>query len=64
MSEWIEWKGGPRPVKKGTRVSVKFRLAPGEQENRAYQFDIPECLHWRHHGDGADIIAYRIEERP
>jgi hypothetical protein len=61
-SEWVEWGGGVRPVKKGTRVSIKFRLASGEQQNRVDQFDCPECLYWGHHGDGADIIAYRIEE--
>lgn len=55
-ADWIEWKGGKRPVPSGATVDVKYRdglvLENQSAADRA----------WRHSPINAqfDIIAYRV----
>jgi hypothetical protein len=61
MGDWIEWKGGERPVDDMAEVVVKFRSG---QECAA----VAGGMWWRHLFDsesgsgGGDIIAYRLAE--
>lgn len=53
MSEWIEWKGGERPVEDNVRVEVLHRDGDVSSET-AIEYD------WDHANYEGDIIAYRI----
>jgi len=53
MSEWIEWKGGPRPHDPRTEVEVQFRS--GRQEKGLSAF-----CRWWHEGDAEDICWFRV----
>lgn len=55
MSEWIEWKGGDRPVLRKLLVEVRYRN--GYKEPAPIQAD---QLNWDNDRDPDDIIAYRI----
>ena len=50
----IKWNGGECPVPPNTRVKVKFRDGDSQSVHPAY------AHYWRHDGDGADIVEYRI----
>ena len=54
MTDWIEWNGGERPVRPGTRVEVRFR-------DDAFNSD---CFAgdwaWKWTGSPSDIVAYRV----
>ena len=55
--DWIEWKGGERPVPAGTLVvDVRFRGGANDSGPAA-------IWHWKHHGKGYDIIAYRLSPK-
>lgn len=53
--EWIEWKGGKRPVDKNTRVEIEMR-------NNDTDIDAAGFYIWEHVGNEYDIIAYRVVE--
>lgn len=55
---WIEWKGGECPVDVDALVCCKLRS--GKVSITAYHAGI---LSWRHNGNAADIIAYRLHEK-
>lgn len=52
--EWIEWKGGERPVAREQRVETRYRKQGIIDNDEARFFD------WTHNGGASDIIAYRI----
>jgi hypothetical protein len=59
VSDWIEWKGGDRPVSTDTLVEVRLRDSELKAETgEAVEFD------WRHEIMDDDIIAYRIVKEP
>ena len=51
---WIKWHGDACPVLPDTKVKVKFRDGDSQSGHPAYAY------YWRHDGDGADIVEYRI----
>lgn len=51
--EWVEWKGGPRPVAGDTLVKIKFR-------NGTYGTLFACELSWEHLGFPSDIVAYKV----
>lgn len=56
-NDWIEWKGGDRPVYAHIKVEVKHRVSNCVSPiSRAHNFD------WSHYAEpfDTDIIAYRI----
>ena len=53
---WIKWHGGECPVPPDMRVTVKFRDGDSQSGHPAYAY----AYSWRHDGDGADIVEYRI----
>lgn len=55
MTNWIEWHGGERPIKRKTNIEVKFRSGCGGV-GRAWEFE------WNLQDDPSDIIAYRVVE--
>lgn len=61
---WIEWHGGENPVP-GEIVEVKIRWRQGEPSEGSIS---SENMEWHHvakgHGDGGDIIAYRLSRPP
>ena len=61
MGDWIEWKGGERPVPPGTWVEIRYRS--GETET-----DGATMFGWGHYStpDNAcwDIVAYRVVSDP
>lgn len=54
MSDWIEWKGGKRPVPKDTVVEVKTRGGGGRV--------VAGTVRWGHAAPPEDIVAYRVVE--
>lgn len=59
LSEWIEWKGGDRPV--GASVPVKAQLRCEGREEAEFDKAIPASEYdWEHGMGSADIIAYRV----
>ena len=56
MAEWIEWKGGARPVHGNT--GVEYRLKSGS----VYQSKAG-TLYWGNSGSICDIVAYRLSEQ-
>ena len=54
---WIEWKGGECPVDVDALVCCKLRS--GRVSITPYHAGI---LSWRHNGNAADIIAYRLHK--
>ena len=52
----IDWNGGECPVPPDMRVTVKFRDGDSQSGHPAYAY----AYSWRHDGDGADIVEYRI----
>lgn len=58
MNDWIEWNGGECPVPPETTVEVRFR------GGRTSNMDAPGAdWRWSHHGEGSDIVAYRVREK-
>lgn len=54
---WIEWKGGECPVAPDALVQLRYR--DGEEDLEL----LPASQwHWDHHGDGDDVLAYRVAE--
>ena len=54
---WIEWNGGGCPIPDGVRWEYRLR-----HNNYAIPAGgKPSEYCWRHDGDGADIIAYRMK---
>lgn len=56
MNEWVEWKGGERPVPPDTRVEVRFR-------NGASNFLSPAkdwTWKWQTPKHAYDIVGYRV----
>ena len=56
-TEWIEWKGGERPV--GKNIAVDYRLRDG----KVYKNDPAGHLYWPHDKETYDIVAYRLSEQ-
>ena len=56
MSEWIEWKGGSRPVPPQFMVSVKYMSGETEGPVLAAQID------WSHSYVFSNVIAYKVEK--
>lgn len=54
---WIEWKGGECPVDVDALVCCKWRS--GNVSITAYHAGL---LSWRHNGNAADIISYRLHK--
>lgn len=54
---WIEWSGGECPVDVDAFVCCKWRS--GKVSITAYHAGI---LSWRHNGNAADVIAYRLRK--
>lgn len=54
---WIEWEGGDCPVPLHTRVNVRFRDGDRSFEKQTV---LAGGFFWRHDGDSADIVAYKI----
>lgn len=54
MGEWVEWKGGPRPMGGDAMVEVQLRNGDkgGPYSARTY--------YWAHGGADGDIVAYRL----
>ena len=52
-SDWIEWGGGECPVE--LDMIVEYKLRSDFRNTRVARY-----LFWGNHGDGSDIIAYRI----
>lgn len=52
MSDWIEWKGAPRPVPFDTLVEVKTSGGGGR--------GVAGTVRWDHQGDLGDVMAYRV----
>lgn len=55
---WIEWNGGKCPV--GGDVLVCCKLRSGKVSITTYHAG---SLSWRHNGNAADIIAYRLHKQ-
>lgn len=55
MSKWIDWAGGPCPVKDSVPIQVVLRAVPNPSEEVLQ----PQFLRWHHTGGGGDIVAYR-----
>lgn len=66
VSDWIEWRGGKRPVDGDTRVEVRHRS--GElsssyiNEPRYHGDNRAITWGWQHSatGEPGDILAYRV----
>lgn len=60
VAEWIEWKGGPCPLRYGQSFKVRYR--DGSESPRPRFADenwmIPAA--WEHLNSGSDIVAYVI----
>jgi hypothetical protein len=59
---WIEWKGGPSPLKKGQVAEVKFRSGRIDK----YDWTLTEYF-WEHrtvYDTSYNVLAYRIIEEP
>lgn len=54
MSDWIEWKGGACPVRKGEMVQLRSR------NGTVYGPLFAQYLVWANCGGPLDIVAYRI----
>ena len=54
---WIEWKGGECPVDVDALVCCKWRS--GKASITAHRAG---SLSWRHNGNAADVIAYRLHK--
>lgn len=59
MSEWIQWNGGLRPVAADDLVDVMFQ-EPSHDLSKVRA----DSVSWLHHGNGGDIVAYRIVLAP
>lgn len=55
MTDWIEWKGGERPVPPDTRVEVRYRTGATD---RGLAGSWAAC--WLNDGAPDDIVAYRV----
>lgn len=63
------WSGGECPVSKDQVVELLFRESwAGDGSGRAIYISDPadyaDLTQWKHHGQGGDIIAYRVVESP
>lgn len=63
------WSGGECPVSKDQVVELLFRESwAGDGNGRAIYISDPadyaDLTQWKHHGQGGDIIAYRVIEAP
>jgi hypothetical protein len=54
---WIEWHGGPCPLKDDEMEILEYQLA---DRGRTSQDSKPSELRWPHVGSPGDIIAYRV----
>ena len=66
---FIPWSGGECPVSKDQVVELLFRESwAGDGSGRAIYISDPadyaDLTQWKHHGQGGDIIAYRVVESP
>jgi len=63
MEDWIDWRGGSRPVSGATMVEIRLRcreLSRGAAGNFNWSFDSGP---YAYEGDD-DIIAYRVIKEP
>ena len=51
---WTVWSGGDNPV---PGKMVEFKMRNGERGNDQIHSSV---LHWDHHGEAWDVIAYRV----
>lgn len=55
-AEWVKWDGGKMPVRKGTRVCVKYR-------NGFFCYNVKAgyegAIRWTHENRPRDIVEYR-----
>lgn len=51
---WTVWLGGDNPV---PGKMVEFKMRNGERGNDQLHSSV---LHWDHHGEAWDIVAYRV----
>lgn len=56
MNEWVEWKGGARPVDGNMEVGVRFESGVVYARIQAKE------LSWAWVGNGSDIVAYRLSK--
>lgn len=63
MGDWIEWKGGERPVRPGTRVEVRFRDDAFNSDCFAGDWAW-KWRGWKWTGSPSDIVAYRVISEP
>jgi hypothetical protein len=67
MSDWIEWNGGDCPVRKNTRVDVRYRDGQVVMHIKAnilvngLERDVSPAF-WFHHDQDNDIVSYRISK--
>lgn len=54
MSEWIDWKGGERPVVAGTKVRVRLRNGLESPPRSA------ELFHWMPSASDGAVVAYQV----
>lgn len=58
---WIEWNGGKCPVVEGTLIDQKLRDGRVYRGSRVGDFgNSTRGIFWRHDGDGAEVVAYRL----
>lgn len=51
---WTVWHGGENPV---PGKMVEFKMRNGERGNDQIHSSV---LHWDHHGEAWDVVAYRV----
>lgn len=56
-ADWIEWRGGPCPVRAGALVEAKLR---GCRDDYVSGPRDAVAFYWHHDGDGSDVVAYRV----
>lgn len=57
---FIDWAGGPMPVKSGTPVVTRHRHGKGDKHCLAGD---GYATRWEHTGEVDDIVAYRVDEQ-
>lgn len=51
---WTVWRGGENPL---PGEMVEFKMRNGERGNDQIHSSV---LHWDHHGEAWDVVAYRV----
>ncbi|KQY71328.1 hypothetical protein ASD52_06490 [Ensifer sp. Root142] len=58
--KFIEWIGGPMPVKDGTPLVTRHRHGKGDKHSLAGE---GYATRWSHTGEVDDIVAYRLDKQ-